>query len=603
MAKQAPNVLQFEAELVLDGRTLPRPVNYVAGADHPAARRRDRPAQAAVRRRRSARRPRAGDRRLQGRQRDRRGDARRPSLLLRRLPARAGARPDDRGRHARPRPRSSSGSIELHPEAEGKPVRDRQLPGRLGGDDGGRDPARSCSARSSSPGAPLSYWAGVRGKNPMRYTGGLLGGSWLTALAGDSAHGKFDGAWLVQNFENMNPSNTSGPSSTTSTPRSTPRPPRYLGFEKWWGGHVTAQRRGDAVDRRQPVRRQQAGHGRDRHRATACAIDLRNITLADHRASARRATTSRRRSRRWAGSSTSTTASTTSAPTARPSSTASTTAIGHLGIFVSGGVAQEGARRVRQQHRLDRRACRPASTRRCCRKRRARRRRPRRRRVGDALRGAHLRDLAAHGGNGPRTSAASPPRGCRDQPRALPEFAQPGCAPWSRRRWRRRGANAPAAALLRDVRRRNPWMAWVGWRPRGPRRPPAGRARQSCQVGGTAVSKPVSGAERQWPQRERSAKRIFQEIYGSPAFQALSGVAPKSVPPRPRPREMPEHRGSSWPSRTCRERWPRGVAGGPYTCADLGPCRSAHGDERAFAVFAGSGSPMGPEKLRCRSSR
>ena len=25
-------------------------------------------------------------------------------------------------------------------------------------------------------GAPLSYWAGVRGKNPMRYIGGLLGG-------------------------------------------------------------------------------------------------------------------------------------------------------------------------------------------------------------------------------------------------------------------------------------------------------------------------------------------------------------------------------------------------------------------------------------------
>ena len=28
-AKNAPHVLSFEAELVLDGRTLPRPVNYV----------------------------------------------------------------------------------------------------------------------------------------------------------------------------------------------------------------------------------------------------------------------------------------------------------------------------------------------------------------------------------------------------------------------------------------------------------------------------------------------------------------------------------------------------------------------------------------------
>ena len=29
MAMQAPNVLQFQAELVVDGRALPRPVNYV----------------------------------------------------------------------------------------------------------------------------------------------------------------------------------------------------------------------------------------------------------------------------------------------------------------------------------------------------------------------------------------------------------------------------------------------------------------------------------------------------------------------------------------------------------------------------------------------
>jgi len=45
-------------------------------------------------------------------------------------------------------------------------------------------------------GAPVSYWAG---DNPMRYTGGMLGGSWLTALTGDLGAGHFDGAWLVQN--------------------------------------------------------------------------------------------------------------------------------------------------------------------------------------------------------------------------------------------------------------------------------------------------------------------------------------------------------------------------------------------------------------------
>ena len=33
-----------------------------------------------------------------------------------------------------------------------------------------------------------------------RYTGGLLGGSWLTALTSDLSSGKFDGANLVSNF-------------------------------------------------------------------------------------------------------------------------------------------------------------------------------------------------------------------------------------------------------------------------------------------------------------------------------------------------------------------------------------------------------------------
>ena len=57
-------------------------------------------------------------------------------------------------------------------------------------------------------GAPLSYWAGVRGKNPMRYLGGLLGGSWLDRLMSDLGNGTFDAAWLVANFDNLNPANT-----------------------------------------------------------------------------------------------------------------------------------------------------------------------------------------------------------------------------------------------------------------------------------------------------------------------------------------------------------------------------------------------------------
>ena len=87
-------------------------------------------------------------------------------------------------------------------------------------------------------GAPLSYWAGVHGQNPMRYSGGLNGGSWLTALTGDLGHGIFDGAALVQNFEHMNPSNTLWTKQYNLYAKVDREGPRYLEFEQWWGGHV-----------------------------------------------------------------------------------------------------------------------------------------------------------------------------------------------------------------------------------------------------------------------------------------------------------------------------------------------------------------------------
>ena len=72
----------------------------------------------------------------------------------------------------------------------------------------------------------------------MRYSGGLLGGSWLTAFTGDLGHGKFDGAWLVQNFENQNPANTLWTKRYNLYSKIDTEAPRYLGFERWWGGHV-----------------------------------------------------------------------------------------------------------------------------------------------------------------------------------------------------------------------------------------------------------------------------------------------------------------------------------------------------------------------------
>ena len=72
----------------------------------------------------------------------------------------------------------------------------------------------------------------------MRYSGGLLGGSWLTALTGDLGAGRFDGAWLVQNFENLNPANTLWTKQYDLFSKVDTERERYLGFEKYWGGHV-----------------------------------------------------------------------------------------------------------------------------------------------------------------------------------------------------------------------------------------------------------------------------------------------------------------------------------------------------------------------------
>ena len=87
-------------------------------------------------------------------------------------------------------------------------------------------------------GAPLSYWAGVRGKNPMRYLGGMLGGSWLARLTSDLGNGIFDGAWLVANFDTGKPSNTFWGKQYNVWANPEQQENRYLQFEKWWGDFV-----------------------------------------------------------------------------------------------------------------------------------------------------------------------------------------------------------------------------------------------------------------------------------------------------------------------------------------------------------------------------
>lgn len=88
-------------------------------------------------------------------------------------------------------------------------------------------------------GSPISYWQGEHGKNPMRYAGGLLGGSWLTALVSDLGMGKFDGTWLILNFDNLNPANWLWDKQYDLYKNIDQGASRYLGFEKWWGDFIT----------------------------------------------------------------------------------------------------------------------------------------------------------------------------------------------------------------------------------------------------------------------------------------------------------------------------------------------------------------------------
>ena len=236
LAETAPNVLDYDFEVVVDGRTLPRPVNY--GLVRIIA-----PEGIAID---VARRPfvivdpRAGHRPgIGGFKADSEIGvalkAGHPCYLIGFLPEPVpGQTLED---VARAEAVFLEKVIALHPKAEGKPC-------VIGNCQAGWAVMMLASVRRELfgpiiiAGSPLSYWDGVHGRNPMRYSGGLLGGSWLTALTSDLGAGKFDGAWLVQNFENLNPSNTLWTKQYNLYSKIDTEAPRYLGFERYWGGHV-----------------------------------------------------------------------------------------------------------------------------------------------------------------------------------------------------------------------------------------------------------------------------------------------------------------------------------------------------------------------------
>lgn len=91
-------------------------------------------------------------------------------------------------------------------------------------------------------GAPLAYWSGRAGQNPMRYTGGMVGGSWPSSFMSDIQGGIFDGAYLVENFEQLDPANTYWKKLYNLYANADTEEERFLQFERWWSGHFLLTR-------------------------------------------------------------------------------------------------------------------------------------------------------------------------------------------------------------------------------------------------------------------------------------------------------------------------------------------------------------------------
>lgn len=85
-------------------------------------------------------------------------------------------------------------------------------------------------------GAPVAPWAGKVGENPMRYNAGVLGGTWIPMFLSDLGGGIFDGAHLVQNFELLNPARTLFRKYTDLLRDIDKGDEAFLEFETWWGG-------------------------------------------------------------------------------------------------------------------------------------------------------------------------------------------------------------------------------------------------------------------------------------------------------------------------------------------------------------------------------
>lgn len=126
-------------------------------------------------------------------------------------------------------------------------------------------------------GSPLSYWSGAAQTSPMRMMGALSGGSWAAHLVADLGDGRFDGAWLAQNFENLQPEKAIWEKYANLFTHVDTERPRFLDFERWWNGYYTLSREEIlAITQNLFIgnRLEQGEMALDAH----CTIDLRRIS-------------------------------------------------------------------------------------------------------------------------------------------------------------------------------------------------------------------------------------------------------------------------------------------------------------------------------------
>ena len=91
-------------------------------------------------------------------------------------------------------------------------------------------------------GSPLSYWSGEAESSPMRMMGALTGGAWAAHMISDLGDGRFDGAWLAQNFETLQPEKAIWDKYATLFAHADTERERFLEFERWWNGYYTLSR-------------------------------------------------------------------------------------------------------------------------------------------------------------------------------------------------------------------------------------------------------------------------------------------------------------------------------------------------------------------------